>query len=152
MSFADIETAYEEVAEAEVVRFDSLTVDGRAVGRQMLQEVLSSPKGMKQVVKNTCYSAREIAAELRNKDAHAVLWHPTKRRYYLASEFHKEAAQTLLKGSPWATTGRTKATPPRVFFKNAVVSNGGRFFLLPCPPKKVMYWRLHEKATLSKWS
>ena len=75
-------------------------MDGRAVGRQMLQEVLSSPKGMEQVVNNTRYPPREIAAEIRNKGAHAVLWHPTKELYYLASEFHKEAAQTLLKGSP----------------------------------------------------
>ena len=115
-----------------MVGFDSLTVDGRAVGRQMLQELLRSSAGMVDVLNNTRYPARKIAAEIRNEDAHAVLWHPTKRRYYLASEFHKEAAQTLLKG-------RTKATPPRVLFKNAVVSHGGRFFLLPCPPKKVMY-------------
>ena len=75
-------------------------MDGRAVGRQMLQEVLRSSAGMVDFLNNTRYPAREIAAEIRNKDAHAVLWHPTKRRYYLASEFHKEAAQTLLKGSP----------------------------------------------------
>ena len=83
-----------------MVRFDRLTVDGKAVGRQMLQELFSSPEGMKEVVNSTPYPARKIAAEIRNEDAHAVLWHPTKRRYYLASEFHKEAAQTLLKGSP----------------------------------------------------
>ena len=100
MSFADIETTYEEVATSEVVGFDSLTVDGRAVGRQMLQEVLRSSAGMVDFLNNTRYPARKIAAEIRNEDAHAVLWHPTKRRYYLASEFHKEAAQTLLKGSP----------------------------------------------------
>ena len=136
ISFADIETTYERVATSEVVGFDSLTVDGRAVGRQMLQELLRSSAGMVDVLNNTRYPARKIAAEIQNEDAHAVLWHPTKMEYYLASEFHKEAAQTLLKGSPWATTGRTKATPPRVLFKNAVVSNGGRFFLLPCPPQK----------------
>ena len=83
-----------------MVRFDRLTVDGEAVGRQMLQELFSSPEGMKEVVNSTPYPPREIAAEIRNKGAHAVLWHPTKRRYYLASEFHKEAAQTLLKGRP----------------------------------------------------
>ena len=100
ISFADIETTYEEVATSEVVRFNALSLDGKAVGRQMLQELLRSSAGMVDFLNNTPYPAREIAAEIRNKDAHAVLWHPTKRRYYLASEFHKEAAQTLLKGSP----------------------------------------------------
>ena len=66
----------------------------------MLQELLRSSAGMVDFLNNTPYPAREIAAEIRNKGAHAVLWHPTKGRYYLASEFHKEAAQTLLKGSP----------------------------------------------------
>lgn len=73
--------------------------DGKAVGRQMLQELLPSSAGMKYVVNNTPYPPREIVAEIRNRNAHAVLWHPTKRRYYFASEFPKEAAQTLLKGS-----------------------------------------------------
>ena len=100
ISFEDIETAYEEVATSEVVRFNALSLDGKAVGRQMLQELLRSSAGMVDFLNNTPYPARKIAAEIRNEDAHAVLWHPTKRRYYLASEFHKEAAQTLLKGSP----------------------------------------------------
>ena len=100
MSFADIETTYEEVATSEVVGFNALSLAGKAVGRQMLQELLRSSAGMVDFLNNTPYPARKIAAEIRNEDAHAVLWHPTKRRYYLASEFHKEAAQTLLKGSP----------------------------------------------------
>ena len=117
-----------------MVGFNSLTVDGRAVGRQILQEVLSSPKGMKQVVKNTRYPAREIAAEIWNKDAHAVLWHPTKRRYYLASEFHKEAAQTLLKGSR-AHKGDTAASVVQKCSREQWWS----LFLVAMPPKKVMY-------------
>ena len=66
----------------------------------MLQELLKRPAGMEEVVNGTSYPPKEIAAGIRNKGAHAVLWHPTKELYYLASEFHKEAAQTLLKGSP----------------------------------------------------
>ena len=99
MSFADIATAYQTWARNEVESFGTLAVDGKAVGRQMLQELLRSSAGMKYIVNNTPYPPREIAAEIRNRNAHAVLWHPTKRRYYFASEFHKEAAQTLLLGS-----------------------------------------------------
>ena len=100
MSFADIETAYQRWARNDVVRFGTLAVDGKAVGRQMLQELLKRPAGMEEVLGDIDYQPRDIAAEIRNRNAHAVLWHPTKELYYLASEFHKEAAQTLLKGSP----------------------------------------------------
>ena len=46
--------------------------NGFTVGSQMLQELLSSSTGVKAVVNKTGYGPREIAAEIRNKNAHAV--------------------------------------------------------------------------------
>ena len=94
----------------------------------MLQELLTSPAGMEQVVNGTSYPPKKIAAEIRNEGAHAVLWHPTKELYYLASEFHKEAAQTLLKGSPAASV-----------VQKCSREQWWSLFLVAMPPKKVMY-------------
>ena len=52
------------------------------VGSQMLQELLSSSTGMEAVVNKKSYEPREIAAEVRNKKAHAVLWHAEKERFF----------------------------------------------------------------------
>ena len=91
----------------------------------MLQELLKRPAGMEEVLGDIDYQPRDIAAEIRNRNAHAVLWHPTKELYYFASEFHKEAAQTLLK---------------------SVVQKCSReqwwslcFVAMPPPKKKIMY-------------
>ena len=98
MSEDAIETKLKEAAEKDVVGFASLTVEG--VGSQMLQELLKSSTGMKAVVGKIRYEPRKIAALIREENAHAALWHPEKKRYYFGSEFHREAAQTLLQGSP----------------------------------------------------
>ena len=100
MSEDAIETKLKEAAEKDVVGFASLTVEGKDVGSQMLQELLKSSTGMEAVVGKIRYEPRKIAALIREENAHAVLWHPEKERYYFASEFHREAAQTLLQGSP----------------------------------------------------
>ena len=134
ISFADIETTYERVATSEVVGFDSLTVDGRAVGRQMLQELLRSSAGMVDVLNNTRYPARKIAAEIRNEDAHAVLWHPTKMEYYLASEFHKEAAQTLVK--PVSHNRAHKGDTAASVVQKCSREQWWSLFLVAMPPQK----------------
>ena len=100
MSPKDVETELKEAAQKDVVGFASLTVEGKDVGSQMLQELLKSSTGMKAVVGKIRYEPRKIAALIREENAHAVLWHPEKKRYFFASEMHREAAQTLLKGSP----------------------------------------------------
>ena len=90
----DIETKLQKRAMRDVVNFSGLTV-----GSQMLQELLSSSTGMEAVVNKKSYEPREIAAEIRNKNAHAVLWNPEDERHFFASEMHREAAKTLL-GQP----------------------------------------------------
>ena len=91
MSPKDVETDLQKAAMKDVVNFNGLTV-----GSQMLQNLLNSSTGMEAVVKKKCFEPREIAAEIRNKNAHAVLWHPRKKRYFFASEMHREAAKALL--------------------------------------------------------
>ena len=100
MSPADIETKFREWAHDDVRSFSRLKLDAVDVGLNMLQDLVKHPAGLKKSVANNFYEPREIAAEIRNKNAHAVLWHPGKERYYFASEMHREAAQTLLQGSP----------------------------------------------------
>ena len=78
MSPKDIETKLQKRAMRDVVNFSGLTV-----GSQMLQELLSSSTGMEAVVNKKSYEPREIAAEIRNKNAHAVLWNPEDERYFL---------------------------------------------------------------------
>ena len=95
----DIEAEFRERAHDDVVGFKSLTVDGANVGQQRLHELGQSPTGMTKTVKSVRYDPREIAAEIRNKNAHAVLWNPQKKRYFFASEMQMEAAKTLL-GQP----------------------------------------------------
>ena len=91
MSPADIETKLKKAAMKDVVNFNGFTV-----GSQMLQELLNSSTGLEAVVKKKSFEPRKIAAEIRNENAHAVLWHPEKERYYFASEMHREAAKALL--------------------------------------------------------
>ena len=79
----DIEADFRQRAHDDVVGFKSLTVDGANVGQQMLHELGQSPTGMTKTVKSVRYDPREIAAEIRNKNAHAVLWNPQKNRYFL---------------------------------------------------------------------
>ena len=97
MSKDAVEQSFRERAHDDVVGFASLTVEGKDVGSQMLQELLKSSTGMEAVVGSVRYEPREIAAEMRNKNAHAVLWHPRKKRYFFASEMHREAAEALLR-------------------------------------------------------
>ena len=97
MSAKDIEADFREMADKDVVRFDGLIVEGKSIRRPMLQDLLRSLASRPAVANGTCYGPREIAAEIRNnKNAHAVLWHPRKKRCFLASEMHREAAKALL--------------------------------------------------------
>ena len=97
MSAEEIEADFRTTAKKDVVGFVSLTLEGKDVGSQMLQELLKSSTGMEAVVGSVRYEPREIAAEICNKNAHAVLWHPRKKRYFFASEMHREAAEALLR-------------------------------------------------------
>ena len=66
-----------------MVGFKSLTVDGANVGQRMLHELSQSPAGMTKTVNSVRHDPREIAAEIRKKNAHAVLWNPQGKRYFL---------------------------------------------------------------------
>ena len=95
----DIESDFRERAHDDVVGFKSLTVHGTDVGHQVVHKLSQSPAGMTKTVNSARYEPREIAAETRGENPHAVLWHPRKKRYFFASEMHREAAETLL-GQP----------------------------------------------------
>ena len=92
--------AYRLDAEEEVTGFIKLQVDPELSGREMLEELLKAyPEG----IRTTCNGIRLIPAEvatlIRNKKCHAVYFHPLKRRFFFASELHKEVAEAQL-GNP----------------------------------------------------
>ena len=95
-----IETKFKKWARDDERSFSHLKLDGVDVGLNMLRDLGKQPAGIEKVVKDNFYEPREVAAEIRSKNAHAVLWNPEKEQYFFASEMHREAAQTLLKGSP----------------------------------------------------
>ena len=96
MAPADIEADFRASARDDVRSFSRLKLDGVDVGLNMLRDLGEHPAGIEKVVKDNFYEPREVAAEIRNKSAHAVLWNPEKKRYFFASEMHREAAKALL--------------------------------------------------------
>ena len=99
MSPEVIKAKLERRARDDVRSVSRLKLDDVDVGLNMLRDLDKHPHGIEKVVGDNFYEPREIAAEIRNKNAHAVLWHPEMERYFFASEMHREAAKTLL-GQP----------------------------------------------------
>ena len=92
--------AYRLDANAEVVGFMELQVHPKLNGRQMLQELLKVyPEGIREAFDGIRIFPREVAALIRNKDCHAVYFHPLKKRWFFASQLHKEVAEAQL-GNP----------------------------------------------------
>ena len=91
----DIKAKLERRARNDVRSFSRLKLDDVDVGLNMLRDLEKHPDGIEQVVGDHLYEPREIAAEIRSKNAHAVLWHPEMERYLFASEMHREAAKTV---------------------------------------------------------
>jgi len=93
-SLSDIQTGLQKLAEADVVSFKRLTLDGEQVGEQILKALLQSGgAGIGQVVNDTIYQPGEIAKLIRDKKAHAIIWHPTEMRYKFASSLHEKIAK-----------------------------------------------------------
>ena len=96
----DTEQEYRRFATTEVVRFMKLQIDPELNGRQMLQELLKVyPEGIREAFNGIRIFPREVAALIRNKDCHAVYFHPLKKRWFFASQLHKEVAEAQL-GNP----------------------------------------------------
>ena len=92
--------AYQLDANTEVVGFMNLQVDPELNGRQMLQELLKVyPEGIREVFNGIRLIPAEVAALIRNKKCHAVYFHPLKKRWFFASQLHKEVAEAQL-GNP----------------------------------------------------
>ena len=92
--------AYQLDANTEVVGFMELQVHPKLNGRQMLQELLKVyPEGIREAFDGIRIFPREVAALIRNKDCHAVYFHPLKNRWFFASKLHKEVAEAQL-GNP----------------------------------------------------
>ena len=92
--------AYQLDANTEVVGFMNLQIDPELNGRQMLQELLKVyPAGILNTVNGIGILPKEVAALIRNKDCHAVYFHPLKKRWFFASKLHKEVAEAQL-GNP----------------------------------------------------
>ena len=88
-----------------MVNFKLLKLDGADVGLTLLQELVKGPaNGIRKAVNDNLYPLRKIAALILAEDAHALLWHPEKKRHSFASKMHKEAAEALISG-PWTTAG-----------------------------------------------
>ena len=91
---------YQLAVDDEVRRFMQLEVYPKLYGRQMLQELLTAyPAGIRNVVNGFGIFPREVAALIRDKNCHAVYYHPLKERWFFASKLHKEVAEAQL-GNP----------------------------------------------------
>ncbi|CAJ1447930.1 unnamed protein product [Effrenium voratum] len=97
MPLDDTKQEYQRVADDEVRRFMQLKIDEEVTGRQMLQELMDAyPAGIRNVVNGFGILPRELAELIRNKNCHAVYFHPIKKRFFFASKLHKEAAEAQL--------------------------------------------------------
>ena len=84
----------------EGARFIRLQVDPELSGREMLEELLKAyPDGILEVFNGIGLLPKEVATLIRNKNCHAVYFHPLKRRFFFASKLHKEVAEAQL-GNP----------------------------------------------------
>ena len=131
MPSEDIKAKLERRARNDVRSFSRLKLDDIDVGLNMLRDLEKHPDGIEQVVGDKFYEPREIAAEIRNKNAHAVLWHPEIERYFFASEMHREAAKTLL-GQPRDTAGMQTHLLPTA----RVEKEGQSLLVLPPNPRR----------------
>ena len=135
MSAKDIEADFKTTTRNNVVGFESLTINAADVGRQMLRELNNSNAGMDQVVNNVRYAPKQIAALIREQDAHAVLWNLQKKRYCIASKVHREAAETHLKNlkKPCDTAGMQTHSLPTA----RVEKEGQSLLVLPLSPQRL---------------
>ena len=90
INLSDIKVDFHNMAEKDVVNFMSLTLDGKQVGQQILNALLQSGGA---VINTTAYEPREIAKLIRDKNAHAIIWHPTEKLYRFASSLHATIAK-----------------------------------------------------------
>ena len=100
ISLDDTKKSFVAKANAEVARFMKLQVDSELNGRQMLQALLKVyPEGIPETFNGIGILPSEVAALIRNKNCHAVYFHPLKLRWFFASKLHKEVAEARL-GNP----------------------------------------------------
>ena len=93
INLSDIKVDFHNMAEQDVVNM-SLTLDGKQVGQQILDALLQSGgAGIKAVINTTAYEPREIAKLICDKNAHAIIWHPTEKLYRFASSLHATIAK-----------------------------------------------------------
>ena len=106
----------EAFAKTEVRRFLDLmvkAVDGSVIriGSNLLTELANSKQrggdGAAEYAAGEGIVPKMLAELIRERGAHAVVWHPTQKRYQFASDFHASAAIELLRSrSPWARLRR----------------------------------------------
>ena len=91
---------HQQTVDDEVRRFVQLEIYPKLYGRQMLQELLTAyPAGILNIVNGIGILPSEVAALIRDKNCHAVYFHPLKLRWFFASKLHKEVAEAQL-GNP----------------------------------------------------
>ena len=89
--------AYRLDAEEEVTGFIKLQVDPELSGREMLEELLKAyPEGIRTTCNGIRLQPRRVAKLIRDEDCHVVYFHTLKRRFFLASELHKEVAEAQM--------------------------------------------------------
>ena len=77
-----------------------LQVHPKLSGREMLEELLKVyPEGILEVFIGIGLLPKEGATLIRNRNCHAVYFHPLKERFFFASKLHKEVAEAQL-GNP----------------------------------------------------
>ena len=127
----------EATAEMEVRDFLDLEVEfagGRIIpiGRNLLTvltELASSKqRGGDGAARNSAGKGivpKMVAGLIRERGAHAVVWHPTRKRYQFASDFHASAAIELLRSqSPNIWAWLRRVFPTRLTFQES--SSGTR--------------------------
>ena len=102
----------EEDAEMQVRDFLDLevkAVDGSVIpiGSNLLTELANSKQrggdGAARYAAGKGIVPKMVAGLIRERGAHAVVWHPTQQRYQFASDFHASAAIELLYQRPAPT-------------------------------------------------
>ena len=100
ISLKETAQAYRRDATKEVARFIKLKVDPELSGREMLEELLKAyPEGIPEVFNGIGLLPKEVATLIRNRNCHAVHFHPLKEHFFFASKLHKEVAEAQL-GNP----------------------------------------------------
>ena len=105
MTLETVRQAVAKEVREDVRRFGEIEIKDLPVGKNILQALLSEKRKERGEVGADCAGARvipvDVARQVREMDAHAVIWHPIQKRYQFASDFHWQTAKESIQRSWW---------------------------------------------------